>query len=174
MIFKLKKALFKEINDYMVHSNDDSLKIKVAKLKKGYYLYNTKGVQVGQITFYKGKAIIVAPESASLTIIRNVDNSYAVMDTETADEELKEIKNKQMRKKSFSEYMIYGNAESYNYDIYEKQKNIKTPKIVANVINDIYNSSFYKVRILGGSNLLKIIMLCLVIDKLNLDKENKY
>lgn len=172
MIFRLKKELFREINDYIIYPENKSFLIKVAKFKKGFYLYNNFGEQIGQIIFKKSSATITAPDSAALTLIRNVDKSFAIVEPFFDESDKKSITDKDERRRLTSEYMIYGNALGYNYDIYEKKGNQKLPQVVGVVINDTFDKQYYKLRINDAGNALKVIMIALAVDKLNLDPES--
>lgn len=165
MIFKVKKALYREVEDYAITA--DGFFVKAAKLIKGYYLYGRDGGQVGQIIFERGKATVVVAEGASVCVLRGAEG-YTVCDCK-AEEDTN--LNAGLRKQS-PEYMIYGQTTQYRYDIYEKTSSSKKPLLAASVINDLQAPGYYKVRILGGSNILKLIMLALAIDKLNLDPES--
>lgn len=167
MIFRVKKALFREVDDYAITA--DSFFVKVAKLIKGYYLYGRDGGQVGQIIFERGKATAVVAEGASVCVLRSAEG-YAISDCIQEDAETN--LNTGLRKQS-PEYMIYGQTAEYRYDIYEKTCSAKKPLLAANVINDLQAPGYYKVRILEGSNILKLIMIALAIDKLNLDPESR-
>lgn len=165
MIFRVKKALFREIDDYAISA--DGFFVKAAKLLKGYYLYGKDGGQVGQIIFEKAKATVVVAEGASLCVLRGAEG-YTVCDCKP-DEDTN--LNAGLHKQS-PEYMIYGQTTEYRYDIYEKTSSAKKPLLAASVINDLQSPGYYKVRIIGGSNILKLIMMALAIDKLNLDPES--
>lgn len=173
MIFNIKKALFNEVEDYLIKPIEGNFEVRVAKLKKGYYLYDTIGGQVGQIMFEKGTAKIVAPDSPSIvvSISSSATNEYIVYDG--IFEDTKSVKNTSFKKVNTSEYMIYGKAKDYKYDIYEKKKDNKMPIVSANVINDMNSNDIYKIRILDAKNILKTLMICLAIDKLNLDPNSR-
>lgn len=174
MILSLKKGLHQEVDDYTIFPQDKSFLIKVAKFKKGFYLYNTNGEQIGQIIMHKCSATITAPDSASLTVIKNIDNTYALIDTVINDAEKKSIKIKGKQRTLSSEYMVYGNADKYSYDIYEKKIGQKMPCVTGAVINDTVDGQYYKLKITNASNILIIIMICIAIDKLNYDPESKF
>lgn len=174
MIFRLKKALYKEIEDYIIYPENKAFLIKVAKFKKGFYLYSNAGQQIGQIIFKKSSATITAADSASMSLIRNIDESFAIVEPNFEEVDKKSITEKQARRKLNSEYMIYGNVDNYNYDIYEKKADQKMPYIVGTVINDIQDKNYYKLKVGGAANILKVIMICIAIDKLKLDPESKY
>jgi hypothetical protein len=166
MIFRIKKALYKEIDDFAIRA--ENFFVKVAKLLKGYYLYGKDGAQVAQIIFEKDKATAVAADSAPICICR-AEQSYVVIDK--TDEEEAGL-NKKLRKQT-SEFIIYGQPFLYRYDIYEIKAPSKSSRLAANVINDLASWDYYKVRALEG-NILKIIMIALAIDKLNSDPDNRY
>lgn len=175
MIFSIKKALFNEIKDYRIKPNHGVFEVRVAKLTKGYYLYDKNGVQVGQIVFSKGNAKIVVPDSSAIDIVLiDEKNRYMITDGICSLEDEKSIEKVEEKKENLYEYMIYGKPEEYRFDIYEKKKGEKLPRVSANIINDISNNAFYKVRIVDTDNLLKTLMICLAIDKLNLDPESNF
>src|SRR5690554_4679243 len=99
MIFRLKKALFKEIDDYIIYPENKTFLIKVAKFKKGFYLYSNAGQQIGQVVFKKSCATITAPDSASLNLVRNIDGSFAIVEPELEEVDKKSITAKQAKRK---------------------------------------------------------------------------
>ncbi len=168
MIFKVKKALFKEVEDYAISA--DGFFVKVAKLIKGYYLYGKDGTQVGQIIFERGKATVAVVDAASVCVLRTAEG-FSISDNKPEDTETN--LNKGMRRKS-PEYMIYGQATEYRYDIYEKTAAQNKPLLAANVINDLQSPGYYKVRVVEGSNILKLLMMAIALDKLNQDPESRF
>ncbi|MDD4315892.1 MAG: hypothetical protein PHC84_01885 [Clostridia bacterium] len=170
MIFRVKKALFNEIDDYAISS--DGFFVKVAKLIKGYYLYGSEGQQVGQIIFEKGKATVVAVDSAALCVYKNADGTFGITENTPGEAEAAAL-NKSCRKQA-SQYMIYGQAAEYRYDIYEKASSAKRPLPAANIITDIQSKDYYKIRVQEGGNILKLIMLAIAIDKLNVDPDCRF
>lgn len=173
MIYHIRKNIYKFGEDFVIKPIGGEFLFKVTSIKKGYYLYDKNGLQVGQITFEKGKASIVAPESSAIIVYKN-DYSYSIDSKQIDDENPKEQIDKTCFKENKVINMIFGTPNSYKYDIYEKSEGKKQPEIVANIIPDVSDNNFYKIRINGGENILKLIMVILAIDKLNSDPNNRY
>jgi hypothetical protein len=167
MVFRIKKELYKTKEDFALKPQDGSFVLRVAAFRKGYYVYNASGAQTAQIVFGKERATVSVADGASMTVIKNYDNTFAVIDTMPSEEEKKKIKDPSKQKKSSLVYMIYGNVAAYNYDIYEKRADQKLPVKATIVINDIFEQGWYKVKITESVNTLRTLMICLALDRLS-------
>ena len=172
MVFNLKKNLYKS-DDFLIKAVGGDFFFRISMFKKGFYLYNTAGEQVGQILFEKNKAIIVASESSSAVVfINELGKIFIEKNSSFADKKF--MPDRKLEKIHTQNNFIFGMPQDYKYDIYEKEMGDKTPDIVANIIPNIYNKDYYKVKINGGKNILKLIMIIIAVDKLCKDPYGKY
>ncbi|HHU43970.1 MAG: hypothetical protein QM214_01220 [Bacillota bacterium] len=168
MVFRIKKELFKDVDDFVIREGD--FYFSVAKFIKSYAIYNKQGAQIAQVEFKELKAKIIIAESGTFTVVRQGDG-YSI---EKAYIEKNGVLDKDAKRQNKSVFSIFGKPTKYNYDIYEMSPTDKNPKVVANIIDDIDDNKYYKIRITGGSNILKLILISLAIAKLNIDPESRY
>ncbi|MFW5780826.1 MAG: hypothetical protein ACOCWI_05185 [Bacillota bacterium] len=168
MILRIKKELYKDENDFVIESGE--FYATVVKFIKSYAIYNNQDEQICQIEFKELLAKVIVAESAAINIVRR-GQSY-IIDKAFIDDE--SITNPSTKKENKSKYFIYGKPLEYKYDIYEQTVGAKRPELAATVINDINDNQFYKIRISGGSNMLKLLAISLAIAKLNSDPESNY
>lgn len=163
MIFTVKKALYKERVDFCITPVGGKFKIFISPIKGGYYLFNEWKEHIGQLIFNPFGAELSAPDTTTLVLSRTADGFEVKNKCFSPEDRSEVIASDKLRNKPAA-YFFQGDCKSYNYTVYEKVK--KIAEVAARVIPDVTDESSYRFRIEGGSNVLKIIMIIIAIDRI--------
>lgn len=163
MIFSIKKALYKEKVDFCITPVGEAFKIFVTSVRGGYYLFNEHKEQIGQLIFNGNDVELCASDSSAIILTRTTDG-FEVKNRRFSPDEEKEVEAKDKQRTRPAKFFITGDFYDYFFTVYEKVK--KIPDVVARIIPDAADESYYRVRIEGGSNTLKILMIIIAIDRI--------
>lgn len=162
MIIKLLKQIYKSPDDYAVKTPINELICKIAHFSGGYYLYNKKGDQVGQIMLENNVAYLSVPASvptypATIKVMYNPQSgfSFPSNEIERGDEQFLD----KIKGKTATEVIsLRGDTAGYSYDIYSGNV------AVVNVVPSATEQDYYSIRINKDFNVLKGILIVLAID----------
>ncbi|MFA5450275.1 MAG: hypothetical protein WC292_07575 [Clostridia bacterium] len=171
MIFKIKKGLYNTPDDYAVRSEVGEVFCKIARLKKGYYLYNKLGEQIAQVTFDKNTASLNIARRAgnsmdTTKLVRTASDNFSFVTNEVAKEDTPYLDN--LRGQSSETLSIWGDTATYNYDIFNGSK------VAANIVPSTTEPTEYTVKMGETGNLIKIIMVAIAAERLNNDPFSKH
>lgn len=165
MIFRIPKDLYAELDDASIFSAIGEFAFKIAKIKKGYFVYNRDAIQIAQIAFLPYEARITVADHGTLSLTRTKRATYydiQPMKLEKEDEQYRKFQNK-----IDGEYAVIGSFAEMSFDVYYNSK------CVMNVIPDSSDPNFFKVRINEGGNLIILTLIAIAVNKLNNDPESK-
>lgn len=163
MIFNVQKNLYASVEDAIIRSAVGEIVFKIAKLKKGYYIYNKEAEQLGQILFDKNIARITIAEQGTVALEKTGD-TFRIY-TPALSKEEQALKKFQLVDKT--EYTLVGDFKTPIYDLYADGKN------VLNVLPDNANQNFFRVRVKDDGNLILLVMIAVAVNKLWNDPESK-
>lgn len=164
MYVKLKKELYQHPGDFAVQSEIGEIICKIAKLSKGYYLYNKSGEQIAQITFEPGAATLAlahkkatAPTATKMVI--TAKDTFLFPKNVYAKDDMDYLNN--LSGQNNDNFSIWGNVSKYGYDIYDGSK------IAANVVSSTEDPSVYTLKISETANIIKMILIAVAAEALN-------
>lgn len=160
-IFNAKKN-FKLNRDTELKALGGDMDLNVLALKDGFYI-SSEGKQVGQIALKDDKAIVTVANADSL-VVKKVGSNYVVENKMLTPEEKNDIAYKDKGRYRPSTYIIHGNVKGYNYIIFEKSG--KLPETAVQVIPDYAEEEYFRFRIVGGTNVLKLVLIIISLDSL--------
>lgn len=165
MIFRIPKDLYAALDDASIFSAIGEFAFKIAKIKKGYFVYNRDAIQIAQIEFRPYEARITVADHGTLTLTRErraTNYDIGPLKLEKEDEQFR-----QFQHKIDGEYALIGSFAEMAFDVYFRAK------CVMNVIPDSSDPNFFKVRINEGGNLIILTLIAIAVNKLNNDPESK-
>lgn len=165
MIFRIPKDLYSALSDASIFSAIGEFAFKIAKVKKGYFVYNRDAVQIAQIEFRPYEARITVADYGTLVLSRDRRTTYydiAPLKLEKEDEQYREFQNK-----INGEYALIGSFAEMAFDVYYEAK------CVMNVIPDSSDDGYFKIRINEGGNLIILTLIAIAVNKLNNDPESR-
>lgn len=136
---------------------DGGASLILSRVKKGAMLYCLGGSKpVGQIFLYKRRrrggeyARVSVADSGSYDVA--LDRISPVPDGSRSGN---------------SDFFVFGKANSYKYDLYERREGEKMPLLRAEANEKPLNEEYYDVRINEGGNLFRILLIVVALGLLN-------
>ncbi|MDR3185296.1 MAG: hypothetical protein LBU04_00560 [Christensenellaceae bacterium] len=163
MIFKIRKMFRTDgSNDYSLLTPIGDTVCKIARIKNGFYFYNTHSEQIAQLTFDKSQACLAIGQHTShmpsivvVTAGPNGKLSFQRMG-ESTDGLTNDIRTLEIC--NAGEITVFGNLNNYSFDIYEGSS------LSANVVPVANDPNYYMLKLDTKANALLMVMLVLAIE----------
>jgi pheromone shutdown protein TraB len=142
MVLKLKKEIYDcEKVSFAVLDEFKEIVAVVCAARKGFYVNNREGAQIGKITVYKNMAKAYAGEAETPTIVTFLQNGKFLVAGAAGEKEIS----------------VWGNPKACSYDIYFGSA------VAASVATAVKEPEELSILVAKGVNVLKVLLLVLAV-----------
>lgn len=169
MIYKIKKQMYKESEDFAVRSEIGEVvciikPFLVNNAAVGYYIYNRSGEGIAQLTFEGTAAkIAIARKNGkfpgAITLEKRGPEAFGFSTNAMSKED--ESYASKIKGGKTEAYSIWGKTANYSFDVYCGSK------ICANVVPVLGDEAVYQFKMGESGNFLVALMICLATERLN-------
>lgn len=170
MAYQLRKEMYNTPYDFPVRSELNDMVCKIAKIKKGFYIYNKLGEEVAQVTFEKNVArMAIAHVHGSVptvsTMMIGERNQFAFIRNvyEKADRPFVE----KLRGELPNRFSVWGTPDAYTFDVYDGSE------LAGRFVPNPRDAGSYLMEVGPKANALQMIMIAIAAEKLNADPLSK-